>query len=611
MTQTIQILPEQLCNQIAAGEVVERPASVVKELLENSLDAGATDIRVEIDKGGKRLIRIVDDGCGMGKDDAFLCLERHATSKIRNEGDLFALHTLGFRGEALPSIASVSRMLLQTCAADGEEGWEIYAEGGRIKRAGAVGLAPGTRIEVRDIFFNTPARRKFLRKDETEFGHIADIVTRLALAYPEVQFRLFHNGRSLIEVYRQAGLAERIGALLGRPLLADLLPVEVDSGSDLRLRGFISQPATHRATTGSIYTYINGRYIRDRVVQHALLEGYRNVLVRGRYPVVVLFLDIDPELVDVNVHPTKHEVRFRDQRLVHDFITHSVRDALRPSGWLQEMGADDLPVDEHDGTAPAKPSVAAIPAPAPARDYRREVQESLELYARKHQTPAEPPVRPVAQSGFQPAPEPQTAFVPPAEESGFFGSLRIIGQYRNSYILCQDGQDLILIDQHAAHERIGFERLRQQFMAGNIERQALLFPVVIELDFRESQQFAEQLDKLDRLGFDIEPFGGKSFVLKGVPRFLDQGDAEQQVRDIAAETAQVGQSVLAEDTLDKVFILMACHGVIRANQALSLPEMSALLKELDAVDFSAHCPHGRPVMIRQRLAEIEKMFKRS
>jgi DNA mismatch repair protein MutL len=608
MSQNIHILPEQLCNQIAAGEVVERPASVVKELLENSLDAGATEICIEVEKGGKRLIRITDDGCGMGRDDAFLSLERHATSKIRNESDLFALHTLGFRGEALPSIASVCRMLLQTCAQGGEEGWEIYAEGGHVKRAGAMGIPPGTSIEVRDLFFNTPARRKFLRKDETEFGHIADIVTRLALASPEVQFRLLHNGRPLIEVYRQSGLVERIGALLGRPLLADLLPVDSDGGGDLKLQGFVSQPAIHRSTTGAMYTFINGRYIRDRVVQHALLDGYRNVLVKGRYPVVVLFLDIDPALVDVNVHPTKHEVRFRDQRLIHDFITSTVRDVLRPSGWLREPSAHTG--STIDGAPPPseRSDVPAATAVEPVRDYHKEVQESLQLYART-QSPA------VAQGSQLPRSSvscsyPQ-AVSQPDDAQGFFSSLRIIGQFRNSYIVCQDGNDLVLVDQHAAHERIGFERLRGQYLSGNIERQALLFPVVIELDFREVDQFAGQLEKLDRLGFDIEHFGGKSFVLKGVPQCLDQTGAEQLVRDIAAEITLIGKSVLAEESLDKVFILMACHGVIRANRSLTIAEMSALLKDLDAVDFNAHCPHGRPVMVRQSLADIDKMFKRS
>ncbi len=602
MAQTIRILSEQLCNQIAAGEVVERPASVVKELLENSLDAGASEIRVEIENGGKRLIRVIDDGCGMGRDDALLCLERHATSKIRNAEDLSALHTLGFRGEALPSIASVCRMLVRTRSREEESGWEIQAEGGTIKRTNAVGMPSGTLIEVRNLFFNTPARRKFLRKDETELGHIADIVTRLALAAPEVQFSLSHNGRALIEVYRQNHLIERIGALLGRPLVDELLPVTADGDHGLHLRGFISQPGLHRATTGAMYTFINNRYIRDRVVQHALLEGYRNVLVKGRYPVVVLFLDIDPAQVDVNVHPTKHEVRFREQRPVHDFISGAVRDRLRPSSWLRESKAP-----EAMSTTP-QPVPRDFSEPATNSDYRKAVQESLEVYVRKS-----PPVSPWTEQSLA-LPTAPLATEKRSEEgnlSGFFGSLRIIGQYRNSYLVCQDGDDLLLIDQHAAHERIGFERLRKQFQQGRIEQQTLLFPVVIELDFREAAQFETQLAELDRLGFAVEAFGGKSFILKAVPRFLDETRAEQVVRDVAAEIVELGSSALAEESHDQVLILMACHGMVRANQALTVPEMVALLRDLDQVDFSAHCPHGRPVMIRQKLADIEKLFKRT
>ena len=610
MSGTIQILPEQLCNQIAAGEVVERPASVVKELLENALDAGATEITVEVEKGGRQLIRVVDNGHGMGKDDAFLCLERHATSKIRGADDLFALRTLGFRGEALPSIASVSRMLLRTHAAGEESGWEIYAEGGVIRRANAFGMPPGTTVEIRDLFFNTPARRKFLRKVETELGHIADLVTRLALAVPQVHFRLVHDGRTLVDAYRQSRLAERVGALLGRPLLADLLELDVDDGEGMRLSGFISQPAVQRATTGALHLYINQRYVRDRVVRHALLEGYRHVLPRGRYPVVVLFLELDPGRVDVNVHPTKDEVRFRDQRQVHDFIAEAVRRTLKSSSWLPESSAPQASVVEPPLTS--DPEANDVPRPlASPRDLRQEIQESLDTYARTHFPSPQPAVSPPASTaGTLTAPVASSPLTP-AAEAGFFSSLRLIGQYRNSYLVCQDGQDLILIDQHAAHERIGFERLRQQYRQGRIPSQALLFPVVIEVDFAEAEALRETLPHLERLGLIVEPFGGKSYVLKEIPQLLDTDQAEQLLRDLAAELRQIGQSTLAEDALEQVLILMACHGVIRANQALSPPQMTALLRDLDQVDFGAQCPHGRPVMVRQRLAEIEKLFKRS
>ena len=604
MSGTIQILPEQLCNQIAAGEVVERPASVVKELLENALDAGATEIIVEVEKGGRRLIRVVDNGHGMGRDDAFLCLERHATSKIRAADDLFALRTLGFRGEALPSIASVCRMLLRTHAAGEESGWEIYAEGGVIRRANAFGMPPGTTVEVRDLFFNTPARRKFLRKEETELGHIADLVTRLALVSPQVRFRLVHDGKTLIDAYRQNRLAERVGALLGRPLLADLLELDVDDGEGMRLSGFISQPAVQRATTGALHLYINHRYVRDRVARHALLEGYRHVLPRGRYPVVVLFLELDPGRVDVNVHPTKDEVRFRDQRQVHDFIAEAVRRTLKTSSWLPDPQTPVVDTPTASGL-----DVDDMPrAAAPSRDLRQAVQESLDTYTRTHFPPL--PSRVIAPN-FSAGAFSAPIESPPAVETGFFSSLLLIGQYRNSYLVCQDGQDLILIDQHAAHERIGFERLRSYYHQGRIPSQALLFPVVIEVDFAEAQALRESLPHLERLGLIVEPFGGKSYVLKEIPQLLDAGQAEQLLRDLAAELRQIGQSTLAEDALEQVLILMACHGVIRANQALSPPQMTALLRDLDRVDFGAQCPHGRPVMVRQRLAEIEKLFKRS
>ncbi|WP_298036952.1 DNA mismatch repair endonuclease MutL [uncultured Desulfuromonas sp.] len=606
----ISILPETLCNQIAAGEVVERPASVVKELVENSLDAGSKDIRIEVEKGGKRLLRVTDDGEGMGKDDAFLCLERHATSKITSSEDLFQLRTLGFRGEALPSIASVSRFTLRTRSAEAQEGWEIYAEGGIVRRAEAAGLPGGTVMEVRDLFFNTPARRKFLRREETELGHIGDVVTKLALAHPEVQFRLVHNGRAILEAYRQGSLEERVGALLGRPLLKDLLAIEMDDGDGLKLTGLVSQPAVTRSTTGYIYTFINGRYVRDRVVQHAVLGGYRHLLMKGRYPVAVLFLEIDPEMVDVNVHPTKHEVRFREQGRVHDFLASSVRQTLSPSEWLSH--ADEAPTPEtisaasireggSAGAVPDRPAQSPVAAPQVALTG---VREALTSYAGG--APAVPGSSSAPPRRFENAPEPLMIAT-----GGFFSSLELIGQYRSSYILCQDGEDLILVDQHAAHERIGFERLCAQFRQGTVECQALLFPTVIEVDFREAALLKEQLGELERLGFELEPFGGKSFALKAVPRLLRDAEAEQLVLDVAAEIASVGKSGLAEEALDKVLMLMACHGVIRANQGLAPAEMLALLRDLDGVDFKAHCPHGRPVMSRLAGVEVERMFKRT
>ena len=599
MKHRIQLLPEKLCNQIAAGEVVERPSSVVKELVENSLDAGATEVRVEVEKGGRSLIRIVDNGCGMGREDSFLSLERHATSKIRTDEDLFAIRTLGFRGEALPSIAAVSRLTLRTREKGSLEGVEIYLEGGTVRRADAIGMPCGTTIEVRNLFFNLPARRKFLRREETELGHIGDVVTKMALARPDVQFKLSHNGRSLLDVYRHDSLRERTLALLGRTLASDLVIVERGEG-DLKVTGLVSQPSSTRSTTSAMFSFVNGRYVRDRVIQHAILDGYRNLLFKGRYPVVVLFIELDPQLVDVNVHPTKHEVRFREQSLVHDFIAGSVRDALRPAAWLK----DEAPPGPHqDAPAPraevprsvsvpwSPMSLPSAPPPAP----RFEAREAADPFG----SPSAPPLS---------LPE---QIVSSETSAGFFSSLTLIGQFGQSYLLCQDGEDLLLIDQHAAHERIGFERLKEQLRRGNIERQALLFPDVLEFDFRQAAQVQEHVNDLQRLGFEVEPFGGNSFVLKAVPQLLHKADPVALLRDVAGELAQIGQSGKLEEALDQVLILMACHTMVRANQKLSLMQMQALLNDMDTVDFKGHCPHGRPVMQRLSRGEIEKMFKRT
>lgn len=601
MPNLIQILPENLCNKIAAGEVVERPASVVKELIENCLDAGARDISIEIEKGGKKLIRVIDDGSGMGREDVFLCLERHATSKITSDDDLFRLQTLGFRGEALPSIASVSRMILRSRLKNADAGMELTIEGGEIKRADACGMAVGTSIEVRDLFFRMPARRKFLRRDETELAHVGEVVTKTALAHPDIQFRLFHHGRNLIDVRPQDGLRARVASLLGRTLADDLVAIDcADRGC--RLHGLMSQPQTNRSTTGSIYTFVNGRYIRDRVVQHAVMEGYRTLLPKGRYPVVVLFLEIDPETVDVNVHPTKHEVRFRQQGEVHDFIAAALAANLSSSSWVSHPGSQ-API-ETTVSIPfhSESSLSTVPGGfAGARQI--EIRESLQRYG------AREPVTMPARKDLFTMPPPVVSRETLAEE-GFFSGLRYIGQYHNSYLLCQDGPDLLIIDQHAAHERIGFERLRAQWQLGQIEQQRLLFPPVLEFSHAEFAQMQEQLPALLKLGMELEHFGGQAFVLKAIPQILDQRNAEQLVRDVAAELASLGRSNLIEEAVDKVLILMSCHRMIRANQALSDVQVMALLQDLDRIDFSAQCPHGRPVMHRFSLAHIEKFFHR-
>jgi DNA mismatch repair protein MutL len=593
MPAQIHLLPENLCNQIAAGEVVERPASVVKELVENSLDAHATRITIEVEGGGSRLIRVSDDGDGMGKDDVFLCLERHATSKIASSADLFRLQTLGFRGEALPSIAAVSRLTVRSQTATAPEGWELYVEAGTVKKAGAIGLPQGTTIEVRDLFFNTPARRKFLRKEETEFGHIAELVTRLALCSPEVQFQLVHNQRTILNAPRQHKLEERIATLLGRPLLADLVKVDrADPGAGLELQGLISHPNLHRSSSAAIYTYINGRYVRDRVVQHAILDGLRHLFPRSRYPVAVLFLAIPGAAVDVNVHPTKHEVRFSQQALVHDFIAGAVKEALRPG--IENFGFQQSAVDRNHGSSESYRDTVTLRVPPPAS------------------APA------VAEMALNPAQVSETAAVwsAPAVVASFagsyFSSLRIIGQFRASYIVAEDEDHLLLIDQHAAHERIGFERLRREFHGGAVARQGLLFPQIIEFGFKETALLSEYLETLRRLGFELEPFGPRTFALKAVPQLLAGRDNfTRLLHDLASDLGELGVSRRIEDALDSFLLLISCHGMVRARQKLTMVEMTALLVDLDGIDFNAHCPHGRPVYSRLSDPEIARLFRRS
>ncbi|WP_321531090.1 DNA mismatch repair endonuclease MutL [uncultured Desulfuromonas sp.] len=618
----IAILPETLCNQIAAGEVVERPASVVKELVENALDAQATEVTVDVERGGKKKIRVSDNGFGMSKEDLFLCFERHATSKIRSENDLFHLSSLGFRGEALPSIAAVSRLAVVSGQSGEETGNLLELVAGEVRHHEPQAASVGTRFEIRDLFFNLPARRKFLRRDETEFGHIAEIITRLSLAHPQVHFRLIHNQRTILDLYRQKSLKARVADVLGRSVVEKL--IDVECGDDrLQLSGFIGDPTLNRSSTQGIYSFINGRFVKDRVLQHAILDGYRHLLMKGRYPVCVLFLALEPENVDVNVHPTKHEVRFHDQRGVHDFVSSSLRQQLRRH---QEVPVcdDELqspPVVAPPATPAEQPNLnlhrvntpppvvspftgerkAAVCVPSPAAGRVHESCSGYEEDVKPDSVISVPPV-------CEPADGENTLDMD--RSSAYFSSLRVIGQFHRSYILCEDGADLVLIDQHAAHERIGFERLKNQLAQGNIEQQELLFPEVIELNLREDAELQESLERFDSLGFVLEPFGGTSWAVKAVPAYIEKKDIKTMVCDMLTDFSTIGSSDISQQAIDEVLIKMACHGMIRANQALQVNEMVALLRQLDDVDFNRHCPHGRPVMQRLTLHDVEKMFRR-
>ncbi len=606
MSPHIRILPEQLANQIAAGEVVERPASLVKELLENAIDAGGTELSIDVEQGGKRLVRVTDNGCGMDKDDLFLALERHATSKIGSAADLFALHTLGFRGEALPSIASVSRLRLTSRPATQEVGWQLYVEGGTVRQVDATGAAAGTTIEVRDLFFNTPGRRKFLRSDDTEFGHIADVVTRQALARPDIHVRLSHNGRVHLEAYRHQRLEERAAALLGRTLVAEMLSIEAESGDGVILSGLLGPPGLNRAGTGHIYLYVNGRFVRDRLLQHALLEGYRTLLEKRRYPVAVLFVDLPPGRVDVNVHPTKHEVRFRDQQQIHDFVMGAVRCRLQDHAAALPTGGDQPGF----GPPPVLDRAGALPVP----EHSAEPAAMAQL--RVQEVPADYTARlPVAVAPLPSAPGKGAALALPdgtLPEPGMLpGGWRLLGQYLNSYLVCQAGEELVLVDQHAAHERIGFEKLKGQLASTGIEQQALLFPVMIELDHREAALVSEHLDDFTRFGFDLAVFGVRTYSLTAVPQLLSGADPLRLIRDVVEELVDIGRSGGLAAAFDRVLLRLACHAMVRANQPLTVAEMRALLVDLANIDFGSHCPHGRPVVRRFGRAEIERLFHRS
>ena len=606
MSQRINILPESLTNKIAAGEVVERPASVIKELIENSLDAGATDICVEINAGGRRRIRVTDNGHGMSREDALLSLERHATSKIAADSDLDKILTLGFRGEALPSIASVSRFTLATRETAAPEGAEIIVEGGRIREVRSCGMASGTVVSVEQIFYNLPARLKFMKSAETETGHVADIVSRMAVSRPEVAFLCSSDDRELLRLQR-SDLQRRLAQVIGRESSRHLYPV-TSAGEYATITGFVSGPALVRSGTQAIYTYINGRFIRDRVVQHSIMQAYRGVIDRGCYPVVALFIGISPEEVDVNVHPTKHEVRFRRQSVVHDAIQEAVEEVLRRSPWLAEqtakVGTQQFSTgkairERAAASAQASLSLPSNPVSPPLQAELNVVTSATSLVPTEHNMSVRE-----AHTTFQQDPS-------PVETGGYFSSLSIIGQFHSEYILCQSGSELVVIDQHAASERVAYQLLKQQCLDGGIESQRLLFPATVELSFSEVAVANRFSNDLSRIGFELEPFGGTTIMVSSVPRLVAEKDPILLVRDILADLVRFGTSAAFNDALEGLLSRIACHSVIRGIHTLDSRQIKALLCSMDTTDFAASCPHGRPVSHVVTLAELQKIFKRT
>jgi DNA mismatch repair protein MutL len=597
----VRVLPPALADQIAAGEVVERPASVVKELVENAIDAGARRIDVEIEAGGRRSIRVVDDGCGMDPEDARLALRRHATSKIAAAEDLWTLSTFGFRGEALPSIAAVARLTLSTRPADAPAGFRLTVEAGVETEARETGMPAGTQVEVRDLFFNTPARAKFLKAEATETANAAEAMLRLGLAHPAVHLRLRVSGRVALDLPVHRDLAERVRAALARRGASALHEATGEEGGT-HVRAFLAGPDEVSTTARSTFLFVGGRFVRDRSLLHALALGYGPLLEKGRYPLAALFLDLPGQEVDVNVHPQKLEVRFARGQEVYAAVRHVVGAAIARAPWLPATDA-------------ARPLRAFTQPPAPRADWTSRSSEIVEEWSARPGTAAlgfAPPAQgalTLRARETDAADDRSGAAPPPPEPRGFFAGLEYIGQAHRTYLVCQTADALVLIDQHAAHERVVYGRLKAAHARRQIPRQRLLFPIPI--DVGEAAAAAASHDALDGLGFELEPAGPGAVLLRAVPEPLKDADPKPLLREVLGELSE-GTPMVGTDLerVDRLLATLACHSVVRAGDVLGRPAALALLAQLDEVDLRSHCPHGRPVMLRMPLGEIERRFGR-
>jgi len=563
----IRVLPQLLVSQIAAGEVVERPASVLKELLENSIDAGASAIQVTLDEGGMRRIQVEDDGVGIAREELPLALARHATSKIASLADLEGVATMGFRGEALASISAVARVTIVTRQPDAQHGAAIRAEGGDVAEVEPAARAPGTTVSVADLYFNTPARRKFLKSEPTEFGHCEEMFRRLALARPEIAFSLRHNGRVSRHV-RIESLRERALALLGRELAEGAFAVEASAGG-MRLRGLAGTPQAAQPRSDCQYFFVNGRYVRDRVLAHAAREAYAELLHGERQPAYLLFLDLDPRAVDVNVHPAKIEVRFRDSRAVHQFVRHALERALAP------------------GAAHAPVTYATVSQSAG-------IQSALAL--------AQPAER------YQAFMAGAAASLPAAGKSPPLGFA--LGQLHGIYILAQNEAGLVLVDMHAAHERILMERLKRALDTGDVARQRLLVPAVLSVDALDVATAEENREALERLGLEIAVSGPNELTVRTAPALLASGDLAGLARSLLREIREYGASAMLAGRQNELLATMACHAAVRANRSLTATEMNALLREMEETERSGSCNHGRPTWYQLTMSDLDKLFMR-
>lgn len=623
---SIRILPEILTNQIAAGEVVERPASVVKELVENSLDAGATRIVVEVEKGGKSLIRVSDNGCGLSRDDALLSIERYATSKIFDHQDLFSISTMGFRGEALPSIASVSRFMMVTKTTDAAVGTRIEMAGGKLVNVEDTGAPAGTYIEVKHLFYNTPARKKFLKSDQTETGHIADMISGLALSFPDVQFKLISNHRIHKNFAAVHDPFQRTVLILGKETAKKLYAID-HFHDDLKIHGFCAHPSLARSSSARIFLFVNHRLVNDRGLVSAVLKAYQGRLMKGQYPMVVLFIDIAFDQVDVNVHPSKKEVKFYNYAHVYQMVTQGIEKALiSAQSRVEEYTARVRSRSNDDRQKPAESAFitggrAARPAVDPAESdpvaadqavfdwpirpdrqpgTRQEASAELKTFDSGSADPGpdevrEAPVRRISES-------------PPGP--GRLSDAVIIGQVMDSYILIELKNRLIMMDQHAAHERVVYEQLKKRYNALDRAGQQLLVPETLELSYREAAVLTDILTDMTVMGFDIQPFGETTFVIRAIPPIIREREARPLILEIIEKTVAEKQPFSQGRWLEACLILAACHGAIRANQKMNEREIRQLLSDLEVCSNPMHCPHGRPTMISWGQPEIEKLFKR-
>ena len=586
----IRELPSQLVNQIAAGEVVERPASVMKELLENALDAGARRLELEVEAAGARLIRVRDDGGGIPKDELPMAVARHATSKIGSLEDLERVATLGFRGEALPSIGAVARLSLTSRTPGAEHGWRIEGDGhGRYADPAPAAHAPGTSVEVRDLFFNTPARRKFLKSEATEFGHLDTVVRRIALARHDLDLELRHNGRPVLALRRvseESGITRRLQELVGPEFIEHAFHIR-QASAGLTLSGWLARPTFSRSQADLQYFYVNGRAVRDKVLAHAVKLGFHDVLFHGRHPAYVLYLELDPARVDVNAHPAKHEVRFRDSRLVHDFVFRTVEEAL--------AGTTPRATEGHPQAAGAASLPPTVPGYKPEglgpRQMSMQVSEAVGQYARLHESAPVPAVEPAPDSG-----------VPPLGYA--------LAQLHGIYILAAAPDGLILVDMHAAHERITYERMKASLQQGRVVTQPLLVPVSVAVSRREADLAESESGALATNGFLVERRGPETLAIREVPALLAREDVVKLLRDLLADLAEHGESRRVGESLERVLATSACHTSLRAHRELNLAEMNALLRDMERTPRADQCNHGRPTWTRLTLPELDRLFLR-